>query len=110
MTMTQVLDVGPFYHGTIADLRVGDFLTAGYRSNYRPEVVMNHIYFTALVDGAGLAAEIAAELAGGSAVPRVYAVEPTGPFENDPNVTDKKFPGNPTRSYRSSAPLKVTDE
>ena len=108
--MVEVLDEGPFFHGTIADLRVGDFLTAGFRSNYRPEVVMNHIYFTAIVDGAGLAAEIAAELIGGGAVPRVYAVEPTGPFENDPNVTDKKFPGNPTRSYRSSAPLKIIGE
>lgn len=108
--MTEVLDEGPFYHGTVADLRVGDLLTAGYRSNYRPEVVMNHIYFTAIVDGAGLAAEIAAELFEGEAVPRVYIVEPTGAFENDPNVTDKKFPGNPTRSYRSSAPLKVTSE
>ena len=108
--MTEVLDEGPFFHGTIADLRVGDLLTAGYRSNYRPEVVMNHIYFTAIVDGAGLAAEIAAELSQGGAVPRVYAVEPTGTFENDPNVTDKKFPGNPTRSYRSSAPLKIICE
>jgi len=110
MTMPEVLDEGPFFHGTIADLRVGDFLTAGRRSNYRPEVVMNHIYFTANVDGAGLAAEIAAELIEGRAVPRVYAVEPMGTFENDPNVTDKKFPGNPTRSYRSSAPLKVVGE
>lgn len=110
MTATKVLDEGPFFHGTIADLRAGDFLTAGYRSNYRPEVVMNHIYFTAILDGAGLAAEIAAELAGGGAAPRVYLVEPTGPFENDPNVTDKKFPGNPTRSYRSAAPLKVLAE
>lgn len=108
--MTEVLDEGPFFHGTIADLRVGDFLAAGYRSNYRPEVVMNHIYFTAIVDGAGLAAEIAAELSKGDAVPRVYLVEPTGTFENDPNVTDKKSPGNPTRSYRSSAPLKVMGE
>ena len=108
--MTEVLDEGPFFHGTIADVRMGDFLTAGYRSNYRPEVVMNHIYFTAIVDGAGLAAEIAAELAEGDAVPRVYVVEPTGTFENDPNVTDKKFPGNPTRSYRSSAPLKIICE
>jgi rifampin ADP-ribosylating transferase len=110
MPMAEVLDDGPFFHGTIADLRVGDLLTAGYRSNYRPEVVMNHVYFAATVDGAGLAAEIAAELIGGDAIPRVYAVEPTGPFENDPNVTDKKFPGNPTRSYRSSAPLKVIGE
>ena len=108
--MTEVLDEGPFFHGTIADLRVGDLLTAGYRSNYRPEVVMNHIYFTANVDGAGLAAEIAAELSQGGVAPRVYAVEPTGTFENDPNVTDKKFPGNPTRSYRSSAPLKIIGE
>ena len=110
ITMTEAPDEGPFFHGTIADLRVGDFLTAGYRSNYRPEVVMNHIYFTALVDGAGLAAEIAAELAKDDAVPRVYVVEPTGTFENDPNVTDKKFPGNPTRSYRSSAPLRIIGE
>ncbi len=104
------LDDGPFFHGTIADLLVGEFLTAGRPSNYRPEIVMNHIYFTAVVDGAGLAAEIAAELCEGDAIPRVYAVEPTGPFENDPNVTDKKFPGNPTRSYRSSAPLRIVGE
>jgi len=108
--MPDVEDEGPFYHGTIADLRVGDFLTAGYRSNYRPEVVMNHIYFTSNVQGAALAAEIAVELSEREAVPRVYVVEPTGEFENDPNVTDKKFPGNPTRSYRSKAPLKVVGE
>jgi hypothetical protein len=104
--VSQALDEGPFFHGTKADLGNGDFLTAGFRSNYRPEVVMNHIYFTALPDGAGLAAELAA----GGGAPRVYAVEPTGPFEDDPNVTDKKFPGNPTRSYRSSAPLRVVGE
>ncbi len=108
--MSRTLDEGPFFHGTIADLSVGAFLTAGRPSNYRPEIVMNHIYFTALIDGAGLAAEIAAELAEDDAVPRVYAVEPTGAFENDPNVTDKKFPGNPTRSYRSSAPLRIVGE
>ena len=108
--MTEPLDDGPFFHGTIADLAVGDLLTAGRRSNYRPEIVMNHVYFTALVDGAGLAAEITAELAGGAPSPRVYAVEPTGAFENDPNVTDKKFPGNPTRSYRSRAPLRILGE
>jgi hypothetical protein len=67
---------------------MGELLTAGFRSNYRPDVVMNHIYFTALRDGAGLAAELAA----GEGVPRVYVVEPTGAFEDDPNVTDKKFP------------------
>ena len=108
--MTDVLDKGPFFHGTTADLRVGELLSPGFRSNYRPDVVMNHIYFTALADGAGLAAEIAVELSGDGAVPRVYAVEPTGPFENDPNVTDKKFPGNPTRSYRSSSPLRIVTE
>ncbi len=97
---------GPFFHGTKADLRVGDLLTPGFPSNYRPDVVMNHVYFTALPDGAGLAAE----LAPGDALPRVYIVEPTGPFENDPNVTDKKFPGNPTRSYRSSEPLRIVGE
>ena len=99
-------DTGPFFHGTRADLRVGDLLTPGFRSNYRPEVVMNHIYFTALRHGAGLAAELAA--GGGEA--RVYAVEPTGASEADPNVTDKKFPGTPTRSYRSRAPLRVVGE
>lgn len=104
--MGGVLDGGPFFHGTKAELRVGDLLTAGFRSNYRPEIVMNHIYFTALRDGAGLAAELAA----GDGAPRVYAVEPTGRFENDPNVTDKKFPGNPTRSYRSTEPLRIVGE
>ncbi|MGN6300593.1 MAG: NAD(+)--rifampin ADP-ribosyltransferase [Angustibacter sp.] len=104
--MSEVRDDGPFFHGTKADLQVGELLTAGFRSNYRPEIVMNHVYFTALRDGAGLAAELAA----GDAPPRVYVVEPTGPFEDDPNVTDKKFPGNPTRSYRSRHPLAVVGE
>ncbi|WP_031040976.1 NAD(+)--rifampin ADP-ribosyltransferase [Streptomyces sp. NRRL F-5650] len=104
--MTHPLDEGPFFHGTKAELSVGDRLTAGFRSNYRPEVVMKYVYFTALRDGAGLAAELAA----GDGVPRVYEVEPTGEFENDPNVTDKKFPGNPTRSYRSRAPLRIVGE
>jgi rifampin ADP-ribosylating transferase len=104
--MTELLDKGPFYHGTRADLQLGDLLTAGFRSNYNPHIVMNHIYFTALRDGAGLAAE----LAKGDGTPRVYLVEPTGTWENDPNVTDKKFPGNPTRSYRSTAPLKIIGE
>lgn len=108
--MSESLEQGPFFHGTIADVSVGELLTAGRPSNYRPEIVMNHIYFTARVDGAGLAAEIAAELAGGTAQPRVYEVDPTGEFEDDPNVTDKKFPGNPTRSFRSTAPLRIVGE
>lgn len=103
---TDILDEGPFYHGTKADLQIGDLLTAGFRSNYKPEIIMNHIYFTALANGAGLAAA----LAKGTGHERVYAIEPTGSFENDPNVTDKKFPGNPTRSYRSQAPLKIVGE
>jgi len=104
--MNSKLDDGPFYHGTRADLQIGDLLTPGFRSNYKPEVIMNHIYFTALVNGAGLAAE----LIRGEGRERVYIVEPTGDFENDPNVTDKKFPGNPTRSYRSLEPLRVIGE
>ncbi|WP_416308629.1 NAD(+)--rifampin ADP-ribosyltransferase [Neptunicella sp. SCSIO 80796] len=99
-------DKGPFYHGTKANLAVGDMLTAGGSSNYQPELKMNHIYFTGIINGAGLAAA----LAKGDGAQRVYIVEPTGEFENDPNVTDKKFPGNPTRSYRSRAPLKITGE
>jgi rifampin ADP-ribosylating transferase len=99
-------DQGPFYHGTKADLQVGDLLTAKEESNYRPELKMNHIYFTALVNGAGLAAS----LAKGYGRERIYIVEPTGEFENDPNVADKKFPGNLTRSYRSQAPLKIVGE
>ena len=97
---------GPFYHGTRADLKVGDMLTAGGDSNYKPELKMNHIYFTALVNGAGLAAA----LARGDGKERIYVVEPMGEFENDPNVTDKKFPGNPTQSYRSREPLKIIGE
>ena len=104
--MSELLDDGPFFHGTKAKLSPGDLLTAGYASNYRPEVVMNHIYFTAIIDGAGLAAQVAAL----DGTPHVYEVEPTGDFEDDPNVTDKKFPGNPTRSYRSTEPLKVIRE
>lgn len=99
-------DKGPFYHGTRADLQVGDLLTPGGSSNYKPELKMNHIYFTALINGAGLAAALAKS----DECERVYIVEPTGSFENDPNVTDKKFPGNPTRSYRSLSPLKIIGE
>lgn len=104
--MSEALDEGPFYHGTKADLKAGDLLTAGFRSNYKPEIVMNHIYFTALRDGA----RAGRRARRGEGEPRVYLVEPTGEFENDPNVTDKKFPGNPTRSYRSTEPLRILGE
>ncbi len=99
-------DIGPFFHGTKAALQVGDKLIAGYESNYASALIMNHIYFTAILHGAGLAAA----LAKGDSVERVYVVVPTGDFENDPNVTDKKFPGNPTRSYRTEHPLKIVGE
>ncbi|WP_403001992.1 NAD(+)--rifampin ADP-ribosyltransferase [Pedobacter suwonensis] len=105
-SVSQPADGGPFYHGTRADLKVGDLLTAGYSSNYQSDLIMNHIYFTALVNGAGLAAALAKD----DAPERVYIVEPMGSFEDDPNVTNKKFPGNPTRSYRTKEPLKIVGE
>ncbi len=104
--MYKPSDKGPFYHGTKADMQVGELLSAGFDSNYKVDLTMNHIYFTALLNGAGLAAA----LAKGDARERVYIVEPTGEFENDPNVTNKKFPGNPTRSYRTKSPLKIVGE
>lgn len=99
-------DPGPFYHGTRAQLNVGDRLTPGGVSNYQDGLVMNHIYFTALIDGAALAAS----LAKGEAPERIYIVEPTGEFEPDPNVTNVRFPGNLTQSYRSSSSLIITGE
>lgn len=103
---TEPKDQGPFYHGTRADLQTGDFLVAGKNSNYKTEIKMNHIYFTSNINGAILAAG----LAKGEGKERIYIVEPTGQFENDPNVTDKKFPGNLTCSYRSTYPLKIIGE
>ncbi len=102
----KIYESGLFYHGTKADLQVGDLLMPGNKSNYSPDLTMNHIYFAALINGAGLAAT----LAKGAGSERVYIVEPTGGYENDPNVTDKKFPGNLTRSYRTTAPLKIVGE
>ncbi|WP_408647332.1 NAD(+)--rifampin ADP-ribosyltransferase [Ureibacillus thermosphaericus] len=99
-------DEGPFYHGTKADLKIGDLLTAGGISNFNSEIKMNHVYFTANINVAGLAAT----LAKGEGRERIYIIKPTGEFENDPNVTDKKFPGNLTRSYRSKEPLRIIGE
>lgn len=101
-----VEDPGPFFHGTRADVRPGDLLTPGWRSNYGSQRIANHIYLTASRDGAPLAAE----LAQGDGPGRVYRVEPLGAIEDDPNVTDKRFPGNPTRSYRTAEPLRVVEE
>ena len=100
--------VGPFYHGTAAQLAVGDLLVPGFGSNYHKGRIANHIYFSSMV--AGLAAELASALTGAEGCGHVYLVEPTGPFEDDPNVTNKRFRGNPTKSYRSKSPLRVVAE
>ena len=101
---------GPFLHGTKAVLSVGDELVAGRSSNFHEGRVMNHVYFTTLESTAAWGAQLATALAGVAERGRIYVVEPTGPFEDDPNVTDKRFPGNPTRSYRTRHPLRVVGE
>ena len=106
--MTYAKDVPPgtpFYHGTKADLAVGDLISPGFGSNFRDRALA-HIYFSATLD----AAAWGAELARGDGRERIYIVEPTGAFEDDPNLTDKKFPGNITASYRSLSPLRVVGE
>lgn len=102
----DVREAGPLYHGTRADLRPGDLLTPGHASNYGSRQTANFVYLTARKEGTALAAELAA----GEGLARVYVVEPLGPIEDDPNVTDRKFPGNPTRSYRTRQPLRVVRE
>jgi len=102
--------VGPFFHGTKSALAVGDELVAGYGSNFQSGRVMNNIYFTALVDTAAWGAELATALAGVEDRGHIYEVEPLGPFEDDPNVTNKRFPGNITQSYRTRHPLRVVGE
>jgi rifampin ADP-ribosylating transferase len=102
----EVYEPGVYLHGTKAELAVGELLVPGRESNFESGRTMNHIYFTATLD----AAVWGAELAAGPGRGRIYVVEPVGEFEDDPNVTDKKFPGNPTRSYRSREPLRVVDE
>lgn len=97
---------GTFYHGTKADLKTGDLLQPGKNSNFGEQRKANYVYLTATLD----AAVWAAELALGDGHGRIYLVAPTGPFEDDPNLTDKRFPGNPTRSYRTRAPLRVVGE
>lgn len=102
----EVHDSGPFFHGTKADLTVGDLLEPGRSSNFGERLAANFVYLTATMD----AAIWGAELALGEGRGRIYRVEPTGPLENDPNLTDTKVPGNPTRSYRSRHPLRVLGE
>jgi rifampin ADP-ribosylating transferase len=101
---------GPFFHGTKAALTVGDELVPGYGSNFQAGRVSNNIYFTAIEGTAAWGAELATALAGLDGRGRIYVVEPLGPFEDDPNVTNKKFPGNPTQSFRTYHPLRVVAE
>ena len=99
-----------FYHGTKADLAVGDLIRPGFGSNF-VDRELSHIYFSATLNAATWGAELARDPEGQEgARGRIYIVEPTGPFEDDPNLTDKKFPGNVTASYRSRDPLRVTGE
>ena len=100
------LDSGPFFHGTKADLKLGDLLETNHNSNYDVRKKAKYVYLTASLD----AAMWGAELAVGDEPGRIYRVEPTGIIEDDPNLTDKKFPGNPTRSYRTRQPLRVVGE
>jgi Rifampin ADP-ribosyl transferase len=95
-----------FFHGTKADLKPGDLIVVGYQSNFTESRALSWVYFTGTLD----AAIWGAELAAGGRQERIYVVEPTGPIVDDPNVTDKKFPGNPTLSYRSRDPLRVIGE
>lgn len=101
---------GPFFHGTRATFEVGDHVVAGRPSNFQDGRTSNHVYFTTLLEPAVWGAELATALTGAEGRGHVYVVEPTGPFEDDPNVTDKRFPGNPTRSYRTRHPMRVVDE
>ncbi|WP_299742301.1 NAD(+)--rifampin ADP-ribosyltransferase [Rossellomorea sp. y25] len=101
----DVLDNGPFFHGTKAELNIGELLEPQHLSNYQDKK-SNYIYFTATLD----AAKWGAELATSDSKERIYMVEPLGEFEDDPNLTNKRFKGNPTRSYRSKSPLKIIAE
>ena len=101
-----IFSKGSFFHGTKADLKIGDFIITGKKKNYNDERKSEYVYFAGTLE----AAIWGAELAEGDGKERIYVVEPTGDYENDPNLTDKKFPGNPTKSYRSKQPLKIVAE
>ena len=105
-TPFEVHESGALLHGTKADLAIGDLLMAGHVSNFESGRVMNHVYVTETLDAAAWGAELAL----GDGPGRIYVVEPTGSLEDDPNVTDKKFSGNPTRSYRTREPVRVVGE
>jgi rifampin ADP-ribosylating transferase len=104
--MSHAEDTPTYYHGTKADLKPGDLIAPGYASNYGQRRAANHVYLSATLE----AATWGAELAVGEGRGRIYVVEPTGEIADDPNLTDKKFPGNPTKSYRSKAALRVVRE
>lgn len=106
MTSTDNTDPRPLYHGTRANLRPGDLIAPGYTSNYGSRRKANFVYVSATLE----AATWGAELAVGEERERIYIVQPTGSIEDDPNLTDRKFPGNPTKSYRTRDPLRVTAE
>jgi hypothetical protein len=101
---------GPFFHGTKTAFQVGDLLVVGHGSNFQEGRTSKNVYFASLINTAVWGAELATALAGNGQRGYVYIVEPTGPFEDDPNVTNKKFPGNVTESYRTRHPLKIIDE
>jgi len=101
---------GPFFHGTKVALELGDELVPGRGSNFQQGRVSNNIYFTAVMETAVWGAELGTALTGSGERGHIYVVEPLGPFEDDPNVTNKRFPGNPTQSYRSRHPLRVLGE
>jgi rifampin ADP-ribosylating transferase len=101
---------GPFYHGTKACFEPGDLLVPGCASNYEAGRVSNNVYFAAALEPASWGAELAMALAGSEGRGHVYIVEPMGTFEDDPNLTNKRFPGNPTKSYRTRAPLRIVGE
>lgn len=106
MNKNQTFSPGAFFHGTRANLEIGDDLKPGFASNYNPGKTSNFVYFTGTLEPAIWGAE----LAKGDGRQRIYVVEPQGDYEDDPNVTDKKFPGNPTQSYRTKAALRVKGE
>ncbi len=105
----QAFEQDLYLHGTKAQLQIGDLLNPLQKSNYQDRI-MNYIYFTRTLEAAKWGAELAVALAKEEADAHIYIIEPLGEFEDDPNVTDKKFPGNPTCSYRSSEPLKIVAE
>lgn len=106
INQTTIAAAEKFYHGTKANLKQGDLIEAGFNSNYGQRNKSKYVYLTATLE----AATWGAELALGEGAGRIYIVQPTGPIEEDPNLTDKKFPGNPTKSYRTQSPLRVIGE